>query len=102
MDGLNNSIKMDNNSLLDYHISNEHFYKAIKRLKCEKQDGILTNLLLNILSMHQSYIMNTYVLYLLPYLKYIYMPNALILFTLLPISKTIMIYKTLANTKVLP
>ncbi len=39
MNDLNKSIKMDNNSLLDCHISNEHFHKAIKRLKCEKQDG---------------------------------------------------------------
>ncbi len=39
LNGLNKSIKMDNNSLFDCHISNEHFHKAIKRLMCDKQDG---------------------------------------------------------------
>ncbi len=44
MNCLNKSIKMDNTSLLDCHISNEHFHKAIKRLKCEKQDGVFNKL----------------------------------------------------------
>ncbi len=44
MNGLNNSIKIDNNSLLVCHFSNEHFYKAIKSLKCEKQDGVYNKL----------------------------------------------------------
>ncbi len=44
INGLNKSIKKGNNSLLDCHISNEHFHKAIKRLKCEKQDGVFNKL----------------------------------------------------------
>ncbi len=65
MNGLNKYIKMDNNSLLDCHISNEHFYKAIKRLKCEKQDVVFNKLASEHFINAQSYIMNTYVPYLL-------------------------------------
>ncbi len=87
MNGLNKSIKMDNNSLLDFHISNDHFHKAIKRLKFEKQDGVFNKLasehFINATKLYYEHLHSLFVYCLKPG----YMPNAMILCTLLPIPK---------------
>ncbi len=87
MTGLNKSIKMDNNSLSDCHISNEHFHKAIKWLKGEKQDGVFNKLasehFINPTELYYEQLRSLFI----NCLKHDYMPNALILSTLLPIPK---------------
>ncbi len=80
MNGLNKSIKMDNNSLLDYHISNKHFHKAIKTLKCEKQASE------NVINATELYYEHLHFLFI-NCLKHGYMSNAMIVSTLLPITK---------------
>ncbi len=86
MNGLNKSTKMDNNSLLDCHISNKYFCKAIKMLECEKQDGVFNKLASNILPIQQLYYEHLHSLFI-NCLKHGYMTNAMILSTLLPIPK---------------
>ncbi len=87
MNGLNKSIKMDNNSLLDYHISNEHFHNALKRLKCENQDGVFNKLasehFINATELYYKHLHSLFI----NCLKHGYMHNAMILSTLLPIPK---------------
>ncbi len=84
---MNKSIKMDNNSLLDCHISNEYFYKAIKSLKCEKQDDVFNKLAsehyINATELYYEHLRSLFI----NCLKYGYMPNAMILSILLPIPK---------------
>ncbi len=85
--GLHKSIKKDNNSLLDCHISNEHFHKAIKSLKYEKQDGVFNKLasehFINATQLYYEHLRSLFI----NCLKHGYMPNAMILSTLLPIAK---------------
>ncbi len=87
MNGLNKSIKMDNNSLLGCQISNEHFHKAIQRLKCEKQDGVCNKIdsehFINAAELYYEHLHSLFI----NYLKNGYMPNAMILSTVLPIPK---------------
>ncbi len=81
MNGLNKSNKKDNNSLLDCHISNEHFQKAIKRLKSEKPDGVFNKLasehFINATELYYEHLRSLFI----NCLKHGYIPNAMILST---------------------
>ncbi len=87
MESLCTNIRTDPNSVSDCCVTLEHIKDAIKRLKCEKQDGVYNNMA----SEHFINAPDSFYEYLCVLfskcLLHGYMPSAMVLSTLNPIPK---------------
>ncbi len=81
------NIRTEPNSVSDCCVTIKYIKDAIKRLKCEKQDGVYNNMA------SEQFINATYSFYeylcviLSKHFLHDYMPAAMVLYTLIPISK---------------
>ncbi len=87
MESLCTNIRTDPNSVSDCCVTLEHIKDAIKRLKCEKQDGVYNNMTSeHFINRPEPFYEYLYVLFS-KCLLHGYMPSAMVLPTLIPIPR---------------